>query len=139
MLYVADTHALVRYVAGKLPKKAESIFQKSEKGKGIIFLPTIVLAETRHLVQNKKVELDFPDLLKNKKVELDFPDLLRMIELSSNFIPVPFDFQILKLLPDEVSEIHDQVIVATSKFLNAKLITKDPEIQNSGIIECVWN
>jgi len=126
MIYVADTHALVRYITGKLPKKSATIFQQSEEGKCIIFIPTIVLAETRYLV-------------KQKKILLDFPDLLRRVEVSENFIPVPFDFQMLKLLRDEVSEIHDQIIVATSNLLNAKLITKDIEIQDSGLVECVWD
>lgn len=125
MLYVADTHALVGYVVDKLPKKAEIIFQKSEKGEDIIVVPTIVLAEVRYLV-------------KNKKIALNFLDLLSKIETSKNIISVPFDFQVLKLLSDEVSEIHDQIIIATAKFLNAKIITKDSEIRSSGSVECIW-
>lgn len=65
------------------------------------FYPTIVLAEVRYLV-------------KNEKIKLDFSELLSRVEISENFIPVPFDFQILKLLSDEVSEIHDQIIIATA-------------------------
>ncbi|RLI85755.1 MAG: type II toxin-antitoxin system VapC family toxin, partial [Candidatus Altiarchaeales archaeon] len=33
---------------------------------------------------------------------------------------------------------HDRVIVATAKLLNAKLITKDEEIKESGLVEVVW-
>lgn len=124
MLYVVDTHALIEYIVSNLPKKVDEIFQKSERGECIIFIPTIVLAEIRYLV-------------KNKKIKLNFLDLLNRIEISKNFIPTPFDFQTLKLLSDEVSEIHDQIIVATAKFLNAKVITKDREIKNSGVVECI--
>jgi len=113
------------YIVGKLPKEVDQIFKRSERGECIIFIPTIALAECRYLV-------------KHKRIELDFLELLRRIEISKNFIPVPFDIRILKLMPDEISDIHDQIIVATAKLLNAKLITKDEEIKESGLVEVVW-
>lgn len=124
MFYVTDTHALIWYINGKLPEEIDEIFMQAEKGKCIIFIPTIVLAECKYLV-------------KHRKIELDFPELLRKIEISKNFLPVPFDFRILKLMPDEIFDIHDQIIVATTKILNAKLITRDEEIKNSGLVEVV--
>ena len=36
-------------------------------------------------------------------------------------------------------DLHDQIIVATAKFLNAILITKDKKIRDSNIVETVWN
>ena len=78
-------------------------------------------------------------LVENKKIELDFNELLERIEISSNFIPTSFNFQVVKLLPEiKLSELHDRIIVATAKLLNAKLITKDKEIRESGIVEVVW-
>lgn len=80
MFYVADTHALIWYLVGKLPKRVDKIFKSSEKGECIIFIPTIVLAECKYLV-------------KRKKIELDFSELLRRIEISKNLISVPFDLE----------------------------------------------
>ncbi len=74
-----------------------------------------------------------------KKIELDFEELVEKIEISSNFIPVSFNFQVVKLLSEiSLRELHDRIIVATAKLLNAKLITRDKEIRNSGIVEVVW-
>jgi len=78
-------------------------------------------------------------LVENKKIDLDFNELLERIEISSNFIPASFNFQVVKLLPEiKLSELHDRIIVATAKLLNAKLITKDREIIESRFVEVVW-
>jgi len=126
MLYVTDTHAFIWYVVGKLPPKVDEVFRSAEKGESIIFIPTVVLAECLYLVENKKIDLDFNELLER-------------IEISSNFIPASFNFQVVKLLPEiKLSELHDRIIVATAKLLNAKLITKDREIIESRFVEVVW-
>ena len=126
MKYVCDTHAFIFYITGKLSKSTEIIFRKAEEGKAIIFIPTIVLAECLYLAENKKIEVDFDSLLEK-------------IEMSSNFIVVSFNFQILKLLKEiKLPELHDRIIVATAKILNAKVITKDEEIIKSKLIEVAW-
>jgi len=103
-----------------------SSFRSAEVGESIIFIPTIALAECLYLVENEKIEMDFGDLLGR-------------IEISRNFIPTSFNFQVMKLLPEiKLRELHDRIIVATAKILNAKLITKDRVIRESGIVETVW-
>jgi len=70
---------------------------------------------------------------------LDFGDLLKRIEMSRNFVPTSFNFQVMKILPEiRIKELHDRIIVATANRLNAKLITKDREIKEAGIVETVW-
>lgn len=101
-------------------------YKSAEKGESTLFIPTIVLAECLYLVENDKIDLDFNDLLKR-------------IEVGRNFIPTSFNFQLMRILPEmRVSELHDRIIIATAKVLNAKLITKDREIRNAGIVEVVW-
>jgi len=39
---------------------------------------------------------------------------------------------------NEISDLHDRVIVATAKILNAKLITKDEKIKRLKLIETIW-
>lgn len=34
--------------------------------------------------------------------------------------------------------MHDKIIIATAKILNAKLITKDEKIIESGYVETIW-
>ncbi|MDI6730653.1 MAG: hypothetical protein QMD06_03830 [Candidatus Altarchaeum sp.] len=67
---------------------------------------------------------------------MDFPESLRKIEASKDFVLVPFDFQIIKFMPENL-EIHNHIIVATARVLNAKLITRDEMIRDHRIVECV--
>lgn len=103
MFYVADTHAFIWYILGKLPENIDKIFQSAEKGEVVIFIPTIVLAECKYLV-------------KNRKIKLNFSELLRKIETSRNFVPVPFDFAVLKLLPEELKDITTKSLLQQQNF-----------------------
>ena len=38
----------------------------------------------------------------------------------------------------KIPEMHDKIIVATAKILNASIITKDEEITNSGYAKVIW-
>ncbi|MGC9085040.1 MAG: PIN domain-containing protein [Thermoproteota archaeon] len=103
-----------------------SIFKSAERGESIIYIPTIVLAECLYLVENKKIDVNFRELLSK-------------LEMSANFVPVSLNFQVIKLLPEiKLEELHDRIIVATTKILGAKLITKDEEIRGSKIVETIW-
>lgn len=126
MLYVTDTHAFVWYIHGTLPELIDDIFKSAEKGESTLFIPTIVLAECLYLVENNRIHLDFSNLLKR-------------IEMGRNFIPTSFNFQLIRMLPEiKVGELHDRIIVATAKILNAKLITRDREIRKAGVVEVIW-
>jgi len=126
MLFVTDPHPLVWHILGELPKRIDEIFKLAEAGKSSIFIPTIILAECLYLVEEGKIELDFDDLL-------------RRLELSSNFVPASFNFQVMKFLPEiNLRELHDRIIIATAKTLNAQFITKDRGIRESGMVAVVW-
>ena len=59
------------------------------------------------------------------------------MEVEISF-PHHFNFQVMKLLPEiKLKELHDRVIVATAKILNAKLLTEDKEIRESKIVDVV--
>jgi PIN domain nuclease of toxin-antitoxin system len=43
----------------------------------------------------------------------------------------------MKTMP-EITEMHDRLIVCETRLRNAKLITRDQEIQNANVVETVW-
>ncbi len=91
-----------------------------------MFILVIALAELVYLVEKRKIKLDLNEVFYK-------------IENSKNFVVVPFDFEILKeMCKIKLKEMHNRVIVATSKILNVKLITKDEEIRKSKIVETIW-
>lgn len=50
------------------------------------------------------------------------------------------DFAIIKTLPQThpLTELHDQIIVATAMTYEAKILTKDGPITDSGLVETIW-
>lgn len=77
--------------------------------------------------------------MEDGKIELDFENLLERLELSSNFVPASFNFHVMRLLPEiRLKELHDRIIIATARTLNAQLITKDRGIRESGMVDGVW-
>ena len=66
-------------------------------------------------------------------------ELFVKFETGGNFIPVSLNFEIIKEISKvKLEELHDRIIVATARLLDAKLITKDSDIVNSKLVETVW-
>lgn len=128
-MYLADAHALGWYFTGdpRLGRKAARIFERSEKGEFPIVIPSIVLIELFHIGRKQRIDLDFAELL-------------REIEERSNFIVAALDLPTLRKVPEvaSLSELHDQIIVATALLYEAKVLTKDEAIRAAGQVETVW-
>lgn len=128
MNYVADTHSLVWYFTEdpRLSKKALDAFEQT-KQKGLIIIPTVVLAELMFISQKGKITITFSETLKK-------------IEESENFNVAPLDIEILKVADKMNAEVemHDKLIVATALHFEAVLITRDEIIKKLGIVSTVW-
>ncbi len=128
MNYVTDTHSLVWYFSEdtRLSKKALAIFEESLK-EGIIIVPAVVMAEIMYIA-------------KKGRITLTFEETLRKINEYENFDIAPLDVVILKIA-DKIEanmEMHYKLIVATSLYFGAILITKDELIRESRIVPTVW-
>ncbi|HBU31265.1 PIN domain-containing protein [Dictyoglomus sp.] len=96
-------------------------------GEVVIIIPPIVLAEVI-------------DIAEKKRISIDYEELIDKIEENSSFEIYPLDINVLRMLKDvpNIYELHDKIIVATAKLLDAKVITKDVDIQNSKLVETIW-
>ncbi|NOZ76780.1 MAG: type II toxin-antitoxin system VapC family toxin [Euryarchaeota archaeon] len=110
----------------RLWKEAKEIFELAESGGAVVAVPTIVLAEAFYIAEKK----DF---------SLQFRDILNKVDSSINFPSMSLDMETVKemVLLNELPEIHDKIITATSRILDATLITKDKEIKASGYVPTV--
>jgi PIN domain nuclease of toxin-antitoxin system len=128
MLYILDTHVLIWYFIGssRLSKKLREKIDIIRNEGGRLLVPTIVLAEAL-------------DIAEKGRVEFNFTEMYRLIEEESEFEIVGFDSEIF----DEttrikgVNEIHDRIIVATAKFYEGGVLTKDRIISESGEVETI--
>ena len=129
MKFIADTHSLLWWFTDstKISSKASEIFEKCEEGSYIIFIPSIVMAEALSIFDKKRISFNFKKLLKQ-------------INSSENFVLISLDYSILLKMIDlkDISELHDKIIVATAKYLNLPIITKDKVIQDLSYIKTIW-
>jgi len=129
MNFVADTHALLWWFtdSSKISLKASDIFEKCEKGELVIFIPTIVIAESLSIFEKKRISFDFEDLFKR-------------IHSSENFMLIALDYPILQEMIGmrDVLELHDKIIAATAKYLKVPIITKDKTLQNLSSVKTIW-
>ena len=129
MNFVADTHALLWWFTSspRISSKASVIFEKCEKGEGVIFIPSIVIAEALSIFDKKRVSFDFRNLFKE-------------IKASENFVLIALDYPILEKMValKEVPELHDKIIVSTAKYLKLPIITKDKILQKLTSVKTIW-
>ncbi len=128
MDYTTDTHSLVWYLQGskELSPKALKAFEQTKK-KGIIIIPSVVLAELMFIADKGKVTLSFEKTISK-------------IERYINFKVASLDIDIIKVANNIKSnlEMHDKLIVATALFYSNPLITKDSRIKKSKEVDVIW-
>lgn len=128
-IYVTDTHTLLWYLTQdkKLSAQALRIFQAAERGETRIVISAIVIAELCFL---------------NRKHGIfdDFTAIYNILQTKPYFQLVVFDpDDVLDFAQDSaVSEMHDRIIAGLARRLGAPLITVDPMITTSGLVEIVW-
>ena len=127
--YVADANALYWYLIHdkKLSAKAREIFHAAERGETQIIISVIALAELYYIQQKKPMPQDFATIYEDLKSKPYF-----------EFVAFhPGD--VLDFAKDSpVPEMHDRIIAGLARRLDAPLITIDPMIAASGLVEIVW-
>lgn len=129
MIYVTDTHPFLWYLSedDRLSKTAKSAFDMAESGGATIIIPTIVLAESMHVLGKGQFAIRFEDIIKKA-------------ETGWNFTTMPLDISIIKRIENltKLPELHDRIIVATADILKSELITRDRAIKKSGYVKTIW-
>jgi PIN domain nuclease of toxin-antitoxin system len=126
--YVADTMAIILYLEKrKLPQPVKEIFSSFEKGNNELIIPAITAAEIGYLSERKRIDTNLSELTalisRYKNVSLS-PLVLEIISIAFHIQNIP--------------ELHDRLITATAKFHQAALITNDPVISDSKVVETIW-
>jgi predicted nucleic acid-binding protein len=113
-----------------LPKGVRSIFDASEDGRVQILVPSMVLVETVFLLQRQKIQQSVLDQL------LQLPE-----DPDASICVVPLDMNVVQAVTDfgpaSVPELADRVIAATARALGMPLLTVDPAIIESGLVEVI--
>ena len=128
MNYVADAHTIIWYFIDdpRLSQNARQAFEQTLTA-GVIFIPTIVLAEIMYISQKGRISMTFEETLSH-------------IEMYENFRITALELDILKVAATISGdlEMHDRLIVATALHFDACLITRDEQITQSRVVNTVW-
>jgi len=131
--YVTDTQALIWYMmeSRKLSSKAARAFRHAERGAVQILVPSIVLVETAFIFARSRIPRDILDRV------------LALTDVDdANLCVVPLDLAVAHAARDSgpaaVPELADRIIAATARALNLPLLTSDPTIASTDLVQVVW-
>ena len=126
--FVTDTMALILWLERrKLPQTIKTVFQRMEQGNAVIYVPTMTLAEILYLSEKQRISLTIEDTI-------------RYIENQSSCKEYAMNIAVIQATAEitDIPELHDRLIAATARVLDAVLMTNDPVIQISGFVKTVW-
>lgn len=129
MPFVTDTHPFLWYLAEdeRLSRAARGVFERADDGDVVVVIPSIVLAESVRVFEKRRLALSFDDIIAK-------------LAAASNYPIAALDLRVVSMLRSipKLPELHDRIIVATARLLDASLITKDTAIRASGYVRTVW-
>jgi|SRR4030042_3732256 PIN domain nuclease of toxin-antitoxin system len=128
MIYIVDTHILIWFLDKNKRLKQQHHQLLIDKNNNFVF-PAIVLAEIKHLISRKRIDIDYNGLIEQ-------------LSESANCIIYPIDEDVIEQMPEGL-DIHDALIVATGlvykNILNeeVKILSEDEDIIKAGILPVV--
>jgi PIN domain nuclease of toxin-antitoxin system len=131
-LAVTDTHGLLWYGTEswrKLGKKARRFFAEADRGKAVVYVPTIALVEVSEAHQRGAIHLSD-----------GFSVWCNRLFTSGSFFPAELTVDIVIGAEElyAIRERGDRLIAATALVHELPLITRDPEIGNVAAVDVIW-
>jgi PIN domain nuclease of toxin-antitoxin system len=128
---VTDTHALVFHAAGgrHLGKRAAAVFDAAERRATIVYVPAAVIWECAILARIRRIDL-------GRSTRQFFADLFS----NPAYQPVELDAEQIFLADEHrpKTDPFDGLICAAARHLSLPLLTRDGEIEASGLVRVVW-
>ena len=110
-----------------MPISAKEKFEEAENGQAEILIPAMVFSELGYLAENNRIDTDLQEAQKY----LDNHQHIKEQPLTLEHVKTAFEI-------DDIPELHDRLIAAVGKQLDAEIITNDPEIQSSVMVKTIW-
>ena len=130
--YVTDSHPLIWYASGqerRLGRRARDAFAAADDGLAVIFLPALALVEVLEAIRT--------GVFRTPRPVSQWVDGLFS---TGNFQFAPLTRE--AILAGErlysIPERGDRLIAATAVALGLPLISRDPDIARSGVVELLW-
>ena len=132
MIYLLDANALIRYIAVSrlMSQSTRDIIATLGNGDRLA-ISIIALVEAWDLSR------------KRRRDYVPFADVLQAVT-SLNIMVVDLTMPIIHLLPDEWTDSHDMIILATALYLQERhgdvtIISSDRNMRyNQDLVPCIW-
>ena len=128
--YVVDTHALYWYLMNdnrRMSRTAMQIMDDAKHKSDILVVPSIVMAELYFLNVKTKGLLSFRQTVQKMNSCAEY-----------HFVSFTTDETFLFDSLAAISEMHDRIIAGVALARNIPVLTKDPSIINSGLVQTIW-
>jgi len=126
--YVFDTVALVRILDGNATPRVKEVYDKAEKGKAEIIVPTMVLAEIIWILRKRRNY----DLIH---------EIIADLKRQQNTLIVPFSSDIVEEMAKlkRTHELHDEIIALMAFVYGVnKVCTKDDDLVKIKNLVKIW-
>ena len=126
--YVTDTQALVKFLNGKkvINDTVDAIFKKTDQGKNIIIIPSVVVFEIGYLYEKHRIPISIEDIKDILEDSINYVEEKLSIDIIESAFEIP-----------DIPELNDRLIAGTARYLNLPLITNDPVILASKFVKSV--
>ena len=129
MIFLLDANALIRFLSDSpsLPSQVKEIIETAYG----LAISTIALAELWDMAR------------KQRRDYVPFDEVMQAIA-DMNIEVIPLTLSTIRLLPDEWTDMHDMIILATALELQARhgevaIISSDRNMRfNQTVVPCIW-
>ena len=131
--YVTDTYSIIWHLTHdkRLSRRARRILDSADEGYVQVLVPSIVLVEAIFLMQRQRIAKASVAAL---FMLSESPDAsIRVVPLNMAVATAVGDFG-----PAAIPDMPDRIIAATARALGVPLITADPIIAASNLVQVIW-
>jgi PIN domain nuclease of toxin-antitoxin system len=130
---VTDTHSLIWYLEDdpRLGPAASQAFDACDRGKLLVYVPTICLVEIVYLQEKGRIPVDLKARL-DAELQAGSSGLV-LADLTAGVVET-----LSRVSRDDVPDMPDRIIAATALHLGLPLISRDRKIQQTSVVDTVW-
>lgn len=127
--YVLDTHACVFALAApkKLGTRAKRVLSRAQAGRDEVRIPAAVAAEVILLKELGRTDIGLPEL----QAAFAAPSSWRFLPLDIDQLD---EFSALAAIRDP----FDRLIVAAARATSSRLVSRDGNLTDLGLVDTVW-
>lgn len=111
----------------RLGERAERVFERADQGDEVIFVPSIVVAESVYVADAHGYEVEMEAVVDD-------------LNFSRNYVMEDMGYPVVRKLVSDSRDlsIHDKIIVLMAENLGADILSKNIEINDLAEVDVIW-